>query len=79
MSIGESCGKGHNAWVKESQPAKMAVRSRKGILPLIPGSVASVACGVCWLFKAAGSCMRWEKLVPWDSKKLVERTLCPAA
>lgn len=51
----------------------LAVRSKKGILPL--------ACGVCWLFRAraSGSSVRWEKLVLWDSQKVVEHTLCPAA
>lgn len=67
--------------MEESQPAKLAVRSRKGILPLIPVPLAFVACGVPWLFetRGAGSSVRWEKLVLWDSKKLVEHTLHLAA
>lgn len=65
----------------EGQPAKPAERSRRGILLLIPVLLASVACGVCRLSeaRAAGSSVRWEKLVLWDSKKLAEHTLCPAA
>lgn len=66
---------------KGAMPAKLAVRSRKGILPLIPVPLAPAAYGVRWLLRAraAGSSVGWEKLVLWDSQKLVEHTLGPAA